>query len=97
MAPACPDEGFQMTWAERPALDRLIWLVIESGAELLTHGTTDRIRECRDESEGCGWLFLDTSKNGRRRWCDMRSCGNVAKAHRHRARTRSGDIAARAD
>ncbi|HET8727128.1 MAG TPA: CGNR zinc finger domain-containing protein, partial [Alphaproteobacteria bacterium] len=38
----------------------------------------------------CGWLFLDTSKNAKRRWCDMRYCGNRAKAHRHYERARAG-------
>ena len=34
------------------------------------------------------WLFLDTSKAGRRRWCDMADCGNAAKSRRHYARGR---------
>ncbi len=37
--------------------------------------------------QGCGWLFLDTSKAGRRRWCDMKTCGNRAKARRHRQKS----------
>jgi predicted RNA-binding Zn ribbon-like protein len=36
----------------------------------------------------CSWLFLDTSKAGRRRWCDMADCGNAAKSRRHYARRR---------
>jgi predicted RNA-binding Zn ribbon-like protein len=36
----------------------------------------------------CGWLFIDVSKNGRRRWCDMSVCGNLAKARRFQARRR---------
>jgi len=35
----------------------------------------------------CGWLFLDTSRGGRRRWCSMQTCGNREKASRHRGRT----------
>lgn len=31
----------------------------------------------------CRWLFLDRSKNRSRRWCDMKVCGNRAKAHQH--------------
>jgi predicted RNA-binding Zn ribbon-like protein len=37
----------------------------------------------------CSWLFLDTSKAGRRRWCDMAVCGNAAKSRRHYARARA--------
>lgn len=50
-----------------------------------------RLRVCADD--GCRWLFVDTSPAGRRRWCDMRTCGNRAKVARHRARTRSGPSA----
>ena len=34
-------------------------------------------------SEDCAWLFLDTSKNHTRRWCDMKTCGNRVKVSRH--------------
>jgi predicted RNA-binding Zn ribbon-like protein len=40
----------------------------------------DRLRSC----PRCGWLFLDTSRGGKRRWCNMRICGNREKASRHR-------------
>ncbi|MEV6967219.1 CGNR zinc finger domain-containing protein [Hamadaea sp. NPDC051192] len=42
-----------------------------------------RLRVCGGRH--CGWLFLDTSKAGRRRWCDMATCGNAEKTRRHRA------------
>ncbi|MEO7208325.1 MAG: CGNR zinc finger domain-containing protein [Steroidobacteraceae bacterium] len=41
-----------------------------------------RLRECA--SDMCGWLFLDLSKNGSRRWCDMKGCGNREKLRRYR-------------
>jgi predicted RNA-binding Zn ribbon-like protein len=40
----------------------------------------DRVRACGR----CGWLFLDSSRGGRRRWCSMSTCGNREKASRHR-------------
>jgi predicted RNA-binding Zn ribbon-like protein len=46
----------------------------------------DRLRMC--PGPDCAWLFIDTSKAGRRRWCDMAVCGNVAKARRFQARSR---------
>ena len=52
---------------------------------LLEQYPRSAIRTCSDER--CGWLFLDPS--GRRRWCEMASCGNRAKAARHRARQRA--------
>ncbi len=52
----------------------------------LTGGDPERIRIC--DNERCRWVFYDTSRTGRRRWCDMATCGNRAKAARHRARTK---------
>jgi predicted RNA-binding Zn ribbon-like protein len=49
--------------------------------DLLTHYPEGRTRLC--PGEHCGWVFIDTSKGGHRVWCDMRTCGNVAKARRH--------------
>lgn len=45
-----------------------------------------RLRICA--SDACAWRFVDRSPTGRRRWCDMRTCGNRAKVARHRARAR---------
>lgn len=56
-------------------------LVAQSAAELLLTGMQDRIKACPGEM--CGWLFLDESPSGRRRWCSMAVCGNRAKAKRH--------------
>jgi len=68
----------------RPSTDlsRVLWPMARSAAELLTSAEINRVREC--DGRGCGWLFRDTSKAGRRRWCSMAICGNRAKARRHR-------------
>ena len=50
---------------------------------LLTNDRLQTLRECGDP--GCRWLFLDTSKNHTRRWCDMKVCGNRMKARRFKA------------
>lgn len=60
--------------------------VTESAVELLLAGPLQRIHQCAGES--CGWMFLDESRNGRRRWCDMKDCGNLAKVRRFRERAR---------
>jgi len=57
-------------------------LVLEIG-----EGRSDRVRICANDT--CRWLFYDESRAGRRRWCDMASCGNRAKAARHRARQKA--------
>jgi predicted RNA-binding Zn ribbon-like protein len=58
----------------------------------LTAGHPERIKVCA--SDTCEWIFYDASRTSRRRWCDMATCGNRAKAARHRARERA---AAQAD
>jgi len=80
------DEGFTWDWAAgQGELDRMLWPVAWSAARLLTSKDLDRVREC--PGDGCGWLFLDTSKNRTRKWCSMESCGNRAKARRHYRKT----------
>ena len=82
--------GFVWDWRDsRGSLDRMLWPVIRSAAELLTSGQLDRLRQCG----GCGWLFVDGSRSRTRRWCDMRVCGNRAKARRHYARQRKQNAA----
>jgi predicted RNA-binding Zn ribbon-like protein len=68
-------------------LDRVLWTAACSVADLLTSPDVDRVREC--EGTGCAWLFIDTSKNRTRRWCDMSVCGNRAKARRFAQRLRT--------
>ena len=85
-------EGFSWEWAgEENALSRPLWPVIRSAADLLTSSELDRVGQCADD-RGCGWLFLDTSRNHTRRWCDIRDCGNRAKAQRHYERKRSNTL-----
>jgi len=82
-------DGFGWTWAtDGDALDRMLWPVMRSAADLLVSGELRRARRCA--SEACNWLFLDTSRNRSRRWCDMRSCGNREKARRYYARKKAG-------
>lgn len=58
--------------------------IVESAADSLVLEELHRVRRCADPR--CGRVFLDGSRNGTRRWCDMGTCGNRAKAARHRAR-----------
>lgn len=62
----------------------VLGLLARDAAEMLGTDQRDRIRVCASES--CSARFYDRSRGGRRRWCSMQGCGNVAKARRHRAR-----------
>jgi len=57
-----------------------LWPIARSAADLLASRQLGYVRACA--SETCLWLFLDESKNHRRRWCDMTKCGNRAKFQR---------------
>jgi predicted RNA-binding Zn ribbon-like protein len=57
-----------------------------SALTLLMEKDLSRTKRC--EGLECGWLFFDTTKNKRRRWCEMRVCGNRAKVRAARARKR---------
>jgi len=59
----------------------------ESIARELIQGHPERLRIC--ENEQCRYVFADTSRTGRRKWCDMSTCGNRAKVARHRARQKA--------
>lgn len=69
-------------------LDCVLWLVVRAAAELLVSEEIQYVRACA--SETCCWLFLDKTKNHRRRWCDMKTCGNRDKARRYYQRQRAG-------
>jgi predicted RNA-binding Zn ribbon-like protein len=84
----------KLNWKQSPRLE-WEWRTLESDAtfpllalamsasDLMTSEAVDRVRAC-DNTE-CRWLFLDTSKNHTRRWCDMKLCGNRMKARRFKA------------
>lgn len=79
-----PKNG-ELHWDWVPEADGVeitLWTVARAAAELLTSDKAARVRECEDD-RGCGYLFIDQSKNHSRRWCSMESCGNRAKARRH--------------
>ena len=69
--------------------DFILWPVSHAAANLLTSDTAMWVRQCEDD-RGCGYLFIDQTKNHSRRWCSMESCGNRAKARRHYSRVQSG-------
>jgi predicted RNA-binding Zn ribbon-like protein len=79
-------EGFGWDWVS-DSLEKPLWRISWSAAELLLSEKRELVRECG--SETCSWLFLDTSRNHSRRWCDMKGCGNRAKARRHYARSKA--------
>jgi predicted RNA-binding Zn ribbon-like protein len=66
------------------SLELPVWVLAQSAASLLTSSAMDHVHMCA--SETCRWLFLDSSKNHSRRWCNMKLCGNRMKVRRFQAR-----------
>lgn len=86
------NDGFTWTWPDDVVvLERAIWPVVRSAADLLISGELDRVRECA--ASDCSWLFFDESRNRSRRWCSMQTCGNRAKVDRFRTRRRQTETA----
>jgi predicted RNA-binding Zn ribbon-like protein len=77
-----------LSWeaANVPAGELPLWALVSSACDLMTSDVVERVRACNNTE--CRWLFLDTSKNRTRRWCDMAVCGNRMKARRFRAHNR---------
>jgi predicted RNA-binding Zn ribbon-like protein len=83
-----PQDGYGWHWrTDGDDLDLVLWQVAKAGAELLTSDLVYNVRACA--AEPCRWLFVDTSRNHKRRWCDMRICGNRAKARNFYQRKRA--------
>ena len=75
--------GDTFEWALPPGAplpEALLWPIVLSAADLLRSDRLERVKECAGDT--CSWMFIDTSRNRSRRWCDMSDCGNRAKARR---------------
>jgi predicted RNA-binding Zn ribbon-like protein len=78
-------EAGRLVWQRtRHDLDSVTDLLAAEAAELFARDEPLPLKRCA--GAGCGWFFLDTSRNKSRHWCSMADCGNRAKARRHRAR-----------
>ncbi|MGC4849002.1 CGNR zinc finger domain-containing protein [Micromonospora sp. DT15] len=63
--------------------------IAEAALDLMVAADLTRVRRCPVLEGGCGWLFLDRTRNGSRRWCRMADCGNAVKARRLTERRRA--------
>lgn len=85
------EEGFVRAWLTNGGqFTWLLWPIAASAGRLLLSPEREQVKECEDD-RGCGYLFLDVSRNRSRRWCSMESCGNRAKVRRHRQKQQGQD------
>jgi predicted RNA-binding Zn ribbon-like protein len=88
---AVKGRAFMWRWKRGENLNRVSWIIAKATAELLVDSQTlSLLRICG--GAGCGWAFLDRSRNKSRRWCAMRICGNRDKARRHYEKLRATDV-----
>ncbi len=78
------NDHYEVSWKTDESFDALLWQVVSSAGKLLLSEGLSKVKEC----PGCGWLFLDVSKNQGRRWCSMNTCGARDKMRRYHARLR---------
>jgi predicted RNA-binding Zn ribbon-like protein len=82
-------KGYAWAAPEVTLTDSVVPRLALATAELVTTDALKRLRVCEAKrTDDCSWLFLDTTRNHSRRWCDMATCGNQHKARRHYARVR---------
>jgi predicted RNA-binding Zn ribbon-like protein len=78
--------GFELRFRPEDDMALPIWRLTDSAARLLLSPERENVRECPGHE--CGWLFLDTTKNHSRRWCDSADCGNRARVRAYSQRKR---------
>ena len=79
-------ESLQWAYDGEDDLERPLWEISRAVSRLLTSPRLARVHACA--AEDCAWWFFDDTKNGSRRWCDMKICGNRDKVRRYRERQR---------
>ena len=80
------DRHYVINWEIGQASSALLWPIAYSAGQLLLSQELSRVKECA----GCGWLFLDSSKNQTRRWCSMNVCGVSDKMQRYYRKSHPG-------
>jgi predicted RNA-binding Zn ribbon-like protein len=68
-------------------LGAVVWPVLWAAASLIASDDASQIRVC--SGVDCGWMYVDRSRNGLRRWCQMETCGTREKSRRRYARVRA--------
>ncbi|HZW84341.1 MAG TPA: CGNR zinc finger domain-containing protein, partial [Nitrososphaerales archaeon] len=79
-------EGYNWARKGRFTPEVLLYPLAQSAAKLLTSSDLVRVKECANEEQGCGSLFLDCSTQQTRKWCSMESCGTKVKLRKYYAR-----------
>lgn len=80
------DGRFAVGWPE-PSIQTPVQQIAASALVLLASEELDRVKQCPGKT--CGWVFLDSTRNRSRRWCNSAECGNRSRVAAHYRRSRS--------
>ncbi len=81
-------KGSKVEIVEAPVGDKLdiaMAALVRSFAATITQGDLSRLKICQNKD--CLWVFMDSSRNRSRRWCED-TCGNLMKVRRYRDKHR---------
>jgi len=78
----------RLVWPSSTDLGAPVWPIVKAAVDLVGRREAPALGLCANPD--CGWLFLDQSRRGNRRWCSMAECGSRAKARRHYRRKKQG-------
>lgn len=79
------DQGYEWSWDVSGNLDAPLWPIAHSAGNILTSGQKLLVKQC--DGEACLRIFLDSTRNRRRRWCDAAGCGNRHRVREHYRRS----------
>jgi predicted RNA-binding Zn ribbon-like protein len=84
-------ESYAWDWSDCTSLNASLWPLVQAAIDLVQSRSLKDVKQCA----ACRFLFVDTSKNGSRRWCSMEDCGKTAKMRRYVARRQASRMPAR--
>lgn len=81
------ETGFEIGWENNDHFDLMLWRITRSAVDLLISSELKHVKQCNR----CDWLFVDQSRNKKRRWCSMSACGNRVKMSRRYNRSKKAN------
>ena len=82
LPPQLDPGGLELAWDSPATAIAALSVIARDAIDLFSGELRSRIREC--ENPKCGLMFVDASRPGKRRWCLMKRCGNMAKTSQYR-------------
>jgi len=82
LPPQLVSDGFKQVWHSPVSATAALSVIARDTIDLFSGELRSRIREC--ENQNCRLMFVDASRPGKRRWCLMKRCGNMAKTSQYR-------------